>query len=64
MDDILIKAARILVFWIFGTFFSWLVLRYKGGVIVSHLIFFILKWTEEGAAVESIITIFTKQNKT
>ena len=33
-------------------------------LIVSHLIFFILKRTEGGAAVDFIITLFTKQNKT
>ena len=32
--------------------------------IVSHLIFFILKRTEGGAAVDFIITLFIKQNKT
>ena len=32
--------------------------------IVSHLIFFILKRTEEGATVDFIITLFIKQNKT
>ena len=33
-------------------------------VIVSHLIFFILKWTEGGASVDFIFTFFIKQNKT
>ena len=37
---------------------------YYQQLIVSHLIFFILKRTEEGTAVDFIITIFTKQNKT
>ena len=34
------------------------------GQIVSHLIFFILKRTEGGAAVDFIITLFIKQSKT